>query len=307
MPLLKEIGSRLEEIVGPNNFIRDEHGMQRYLHEERGLARGHADIVLRPQNVQEVSSIVKICAEKRITIVPVGGSTGLVGGTLARGGIVLATDRLDKIINVNPLNSTVIAESGVILANLQTAAMEKGCLFPLSLGAEGSCCIGGNLSTNAGGVSVLRYGNTRDLVLGLEVVLPDGRVWNGLNALRKDNTGYDLKQLFIGAEGTLGIITKAVLKLFPAPKSSTTVLAALPDLRGILHLFDLTREHCDDRLTAFELIPRIGIDLTTTHIPGITDPFGISYPFYALIELTSVSNLFLFSKKSFEKIFPNFI
>jgi len=287
MPLPKEIESRLEKIVGPNNFIRDEHGMQRYLHEERGLARGHADIVLRPQNVQEVSSIVKICAEKRITIVPVGGSTGLVGGTLARGGIVLATDRLNKIINVNPLNSTVIAESGVILANLQTAAMEKGCLFPLSLGAEGSCCIGGNLSTNAGGVSVLRYGNTRDLVLGIEVVLPNGEILDGLTALRKDNTGYDLKQLFVGAEGTLGIITKAVMKLFPAPKTSITVLVALAKLETILTLFDQIRDLCAEQLTAFELIPRIGLELGSAHIPGIVDPFDTPYPFYALIELTS--------------------
>ena len=273
--------------MGPNGVIYELDKMMPYLHEERGLATGHADIVLRPNNVQEVSSVVQICAREKISIVPVGGCTGLVGGTLANGGVVLATDRLDKIIQVDPLNNTITAESGCILANLQNAAAENECLFPLSLGAEGSCRIGGNLSTNAGGVSVLRYGNTRDLVLGLEVVLPSGEIWNGLSALRKDNTGYDLKQLFVGAEGTLGIITKAVLKLFPAPKVSTTVLVALPQLEPILALFNQTRELCGDRLTAFELISRIGLELGSTHIPGIVDPFKTSYPFYALIELTS--------------------
>jgi len=287
MPIPTETKTRLAKIVGPNGVIYELDEMMPYLHEERGLATGHADIVLRPNNVQEVSSVVQICAREKISIVPVGGCTGLVGGTLANGGVVLATDRLDKIIQVDPLNNTITAESGCILANLQNAAAEKECLFPLSLGAEGSCRIGGNLSTNAGGVSVLRYGNTRDLVLGLEVVLPSGEIWNGMSALRKDNTGYDLKQLFVGAEGTLGIITKAVLKLFPAPKVSTTVLVALPQLEPILALFNQTRELCGDRLTAFELISRIGLELGSTHIPGIVDPFKTSYPFYALVELTS--------------------
>ena len=287
MPISRDTKNRLAKIVGPNCVICEPDKMLPYLHEERGLATGHADIVLRPNNVQEVSSVVKICAKEKISIVPVGGCTGLVGGTLANGGVVLATDRLDKIIQVDPLNNTITAESGCILVNLQNAAAEKNCLFPLSLGAEGSCRIGGNLSTNAGGVSVLKYGNTRDLVLGLEVVLPSGDIWNGLSTLRKDNTGYDLKQLFVGAEGTLGIITKAALKLFPAPKISVTVLVALPQLEPILALFDQTRELCGDRLTAFELISRIGLELGSTHIPGIVDPFKTSYPFYALIELTS--------------------
>jgi len=279
--------SQLETIVGPNGIICQPDKMKPYLHEERGLSRSKADIVVRPKDVNEVSSIIKTCAKEKIPVVPVGGCTGLVGGTLANGGIVLASDRLNKIIHIDPLNNTMTAESGCILSNLQTAAEEKKCLFPLSLGAEGSCCIGGNISTNAGGVSVLRYGNTRDLVLGLEVVLPNGEIWNGLNRLRKDNTGYDLKQLFIGAEGTLGIVTKAVLKLYPAPKTSTTVLVALPKLEPILTLFDQTREICGDKLTAFELIARIGLELGKKHIPGVDDPFGAPYPFYALIELTS--------------------
>ena len=287
MPLPEEIKKRLAEIVGPNCFIFEPDKMMPYLHEERGLAKGVADIVLRPNNVQEVSSIVKICAKEKIPIVPVGGCTGLVGGTLANGGVVLATDRLNTIIQVDPLNNTITAESGCILTNLQAAAAEKKCLFPLSLGAEGSCQIGGNLSTNAGGVGVLKYGNTRDLVLGLEVVLPNGDIWSELNALRKDNTGYDLKQLFVGAEGTLGIITKAVLKLFPAPQVSATVLVALPKVETILALFDQTRGLCGDRLTAFELISRMAIELGSTHITGIIDPFKTPYPYYALIELTS--------------------
>jgi FAD/FMN-containing dehydrogenase len=287
MPLPNKIKNRLIEIVGPNGLISEPDKMMPYLHEERGLEKGKADIVLRPNKVQDVSSIVKICAEAKIPIVPVGGCTGLVGGTLANGGVVLAADRLNTIIKVDPLNNTITAESGCILANLQAAALEKKCLLPLSLGAEGSCQIGGNLSTNAGGVSVLKYGNTRDLVLGLEVVLPNGDIWSELNSLRKDNTGYDLKQIFVGAEGTLGIITKAVLKLFPAPKVSATVLVALPKIGSILALFDQTREFCGDRLTAFELISRMAIELVATHIPGIIDPFKTPYPYYALIELTS--------------------
>ncbi|MDC0196197.1 FAD-binding oxidoreductase [Gammaproteobacteria bacterium] len=287
MTLSEEIKYRLREIVGENGSICEPNRMEPYLNEERGLAKGKADIVLRPDNVQDVSSIVKVCAEKRIPIVPVGGCTGLVGGTLANGGVILATDRLKRIIEVDPINNTITAESGCVLAGLQAAAAAKECLLPLSLGAEGSCQIGGNLSTNAGGVSVLRYGNTRDLVLGLEVVLPNGEIWNDLNALRKDNTGYDLKQLFIGAEGTLGIITKAVLKLFPAPKMSTTVLVALPKIEAILVFFKQIREVCGDQLTAFELISRIGIELGSKHVDGVIDPFEAPHPWYALIELTS--------------------
>ena len=287
MTLSKEIKNRLADIVGKNGVIYEPGAMEPYLNEERGLAKGKADIVLRPDNVQDISSIVKVCAENKVPIVPVGGCTGLVGGTLANGGVVLATDRLKNIIDIDPINSTITVESGCILADLQTAAAEKECLLPLSLGAEGSCQIGGNLSTNAGGVSVLRYGNTRDLVLGLEVVLPNGEIWSELNALRKDNTGYDLKQLFVGAEGTLGIITKAVLKLFPAPKMSTTVLTALPKIETILALFKKTRELCGDQLTAFELISRIGLELGSKHIDGVIDPFKTPHPWYALIELTS--------------------
>ncbi len=287
MSLTAEFIETILNIVGKNAIITDVADMAPYLHEERGLATSIADLVVRPANVEEVSSVVRHCAKSKITIVPVGGSTGLVGGTLATGGVVLATDRLTKVIEVDPLNNTMTVETGCILVDLQNAAAEQNCLFPLSLGAEGSCRIGGNISTNAGGVGVLRYGNTRDLVLGLEVVLPSGEIWNGLSALRKDNTGYDLKNLFIGAEGTLGIITKAVLKLFPAPKTYMTVMAALPNLEAILDLFDQTRQTCGDRVTAFELVSRFGMELGVAHIPGVIDPFDATHPYYALIELTS--------------------
>ncbi len=287
MALDQKLVATITEILGPNGVITDAGDMAPYLHEERGLAESSADLVARPANTSEVSEVVRACAASKTPIVPVGGSTGLVGGTLASGGVLLATDRLIKIIEVDALNNTMTVEAGCILAELQNAAAEQNCLFPLSLGAEGSCRIGGNLSTNAGGVGVLRYGNTRDLVLGLEVVLPSGEIWDGLSALRKDNTGYDLKQLFIGAEGTLGIITKAVLKLFPAPRTTITVMAALPELEAILKLFDATRQLCGDRLTAFELISRIGVELGMAHIPGVIDPFEAEHPYYALIELTS--------------------
>jgi len=287
MAFEQKIVAAITEIVGANGVITNVSDMAPYLHEERGLAESSADLVARPANTAEVAAVVRACAETKTPMVPVGGSTGLTGGTLAKGGVLVATDRLNKIIEVDALNNTMTVETGCILADLQTAAADQDCLFPLSLGAEGSCRIGGNLSTNAGGIGVLRYGNTRDLVLGLEVVLPSGEIWDGLSALRKDNTGYDLKQLFIGAEGTLGIITQAVLKLFPAPKTTMTVLAALPELAAILILFETTRQLCGDRLTAFELISRIGIDLGVSHIPGVIDPFENAHPCYALIELTS--------------------
>ncbi len=287
MSIDQKLVAAITEIVGPSGVITDASDMAPYLHEERGLAESIADLVARPANTTEVAAVVRACAETKTPIVPVGGSTGLTGGTLASGGVLIATDRLNKIIEVDALNGTMTVEAGCILADLQAAAADQDCLFPLSLGAEGSCRIGGNLSTNAGGIGVLRYGNARDLVLGLEVVLPSGEIWDGLAALRKDNTGYDLKQLFIGAEGTLGIVTKAVLKLFPAPRTTMTVLAALPELDAILKLFEATRQLCGDRLTAFELISQIGIELGVAHIPGVIDPFEEAHPCYALVELTS--------------------
>ena len=270
-----------------NAILTQPEDLAPYLKEERGLMESNSEVVVRPANTEDIAKAVAVCAEHGVSVVPLGGNTGLVGGGVASGGIILSLERLNKIIDVDALNHTMTVEAGCVLANIQTAAQDAGCLFPLSLGAEGSCQIGGNLATNAGGVNVLRYGNTRELVLGIEAVLPDGRIYDGLNALRKDNTGYDLKQLFIGAEGTLGIITKAVLKLYPAPCSSVTVMAALPRLNNVLTLFDHVRAACGDRLTAFELVPRFGLELGIAHVPGVADPFADSHPHYTLIELTS--------------------
>jgi FAD/FMN-containing dehydrogenase len=221
-------------------------------------------------------------------VVPQGGNTGMCMASVPRvgkGEIVLSLGRMNRIREVDPLNNTMTVEAGVVLANIQQAAAEVDRLFPLSLGAEGSCTIGGNLSTNAGGVNVLRYGNTRDLVLGLEVVLADGRIWDGLRGLRKDNTGYDLKQLFVGAEGTLGIITAAVLKVFPKPSASATAWAAVRDPEAALELLALLRRHCGDRINAFELISRACLDLVLKHIPGTRDPLSQPSEWYVLTEL----------------------
>jgi D-lactate dehydrogenase (cytochrome) len=222
----------LTAITGPRGVLHEAADLAPYLKEWRGKYQGTAGIVVRPGSTAEVAAVMTLCAERGIGVVPQGGNTGLCGGAVAEAGqILLSTDRLTRIREVDAEGDHMTVEAGVILAQVQAAAEAADRLFPLSLGAEGSCRIGGNLSTNAGGTAVLRYGNMRDLVLGLEVVLPDGRVWDGLRALRKDNTGYDLKQLFIGAEGTLGVITAAVLKLFPRPRTVAAALVAVPARR----------------------------------------------------------------------------
>jgi FAD/FMN-containing dehydrogenase len=220
--------------------------------------------------------------------VPQGGNTGMCGASVPHshgGEIVLSLARMNHVLNVDALNNTISVEAGCILANVQQAALEADRLFPLSLGAEGSCQIGGNLSTNAGGVNVLRFGNTRDLVLGLEVVLPDGRVWDGMRRLRKDNTGYDIKQVFVGAEGTLGVITAAVLKLFPRPRSAATAWVAVPSPAAALDLLAALRADAGDKVTAFELISRNCLELVLRHIPGTRDPLPAAHPWYVLSEL----------------------
>ena len=238
-------------------------------------------MVVRPASTAEVAAVVRICAEARLPIVPQGGNTGLVGGGVPPQdghNVVLALGRMNRIRAIDPVNFTMTVEAGCILAHLHEAAAEVDRLFPLSLGAEGSCQIGGNLSTNAGGIAVLRYGNTRELTLGVEVVLPDGQVWDGLRGLRKDNTGYDLKQLFIGGEGTLGIITAATVKLFPKPRETDTALLALSRVEDVMDLFSRARAATADQLTAFELIPRAGLDLALAHIPGTIDPLAKPHP-----------------------------
>ena len=280
----------LAAIVGPGNVITDSADLAPYLVEERGLYRGAALAVVRPGNTAEVAEVVKACAAAGTPMVPQGGNTGLCGGGVPPEhgrAVVISTERLNRIRKVDPIDYTLTAEAGCVLATLQQAAEEAGCLFPLSLGAEGSCRIGGNISTNAGGTNVLRYGNTRDLVLGLEVVLPDGRIWNGLKSLRKDNTGYALQQLFIGAEGTLGIVTACVLKLFPRPREIVTALVALADLEAALPLFAGARMASGDSVTACELIPRIGLELGLAHVPGVRDPFAAPHAWMLLLELSS--------------------
>src|SRR6185369_7863509 len=262
---------RIRAVVGPRGWVADAAEMAPYLVEERGLFRGRARVVVRPASTQEVAEVVKICAEAGLRIVPQSGNTGLVGGGIPHDHgeeIVLSLGRMNRIRAIDPLNYTITVEAGCVLASVQKAAADVDRLFPLSLGAEGSCQIGGNLSTNAGGIAVLRYGNTRELTLGVEVVLPDGRIWDGLRGLRKDNTGYDLKQLFIGGEGTLGIITAATVKLFPKPREVETAFLALARVEDVMTLFAHARAATADQLTAFELIPRAALDLAFAHVPG---------------------------------------
>lgn len=277
----------LTEALGDKGVLRRSADMEAYLVEERGLYRGAAALVARPSSTEEVAAVVGLCNDHDIPIVPQGGNTGLCGGGVPDGGVVLSLGRMNAIRAIDPLNQTMTVDAGCILKNLRESADDAGFLFPLSLGAEGACQIGGNLATNAGGTAVLRYGNARDLVLGLEVVTADGRIWNGLKGLRKDNTGYCLKHLFMGAEGTLGVITGAVLKLFPRPKTRLTCMAAASGVGNVLALFGKARESFGDALTGFELLSGFGLGLVDKHIAGVRDPFRDRHPVYALIELTS--------------------
>ncbi len=281
---------RLKKVVGEKGFIADPAAMEPYLLEERGSYHGAARAVLRPASTAEVAALVKICADARLPIFPQGGNTGLSGGAVPwedGKGVVLSLGRMNRVRELDPIDYSITVEAGCILAEVQKAAEAADRLFPLSLGAEGSCQIGGNISTNAGGIAVLRYGNMRALVLGLEVVLPDGRVWNGLRALRKDNTGYDLKQLFIGGEGTLGIITAATLRLFPLPKGIETAFLGLTRVEDAMALFSRARQASGDQLTAFELMSRFGIDMALRHVPGVIDPLKEKFPWYVLVEMSS--------------------
>jgi FAD/FMN-containing dehydrogenase len=279
---------RLKQIVGERGWIAEPAAMAPYLAETRGLFHGETELVVRPDSTEQAAAVVRACAEAGIAMVPQGGNTGLCGGAVAhRGSVVISLARMNRIRAVDPHSYTMTAEAGCILADLQTAAAQQDRLFPLSLAAEGSCQIGGNLATNAGGTAVLRYGNARELVLGLEVVLPDGQIWNGLRGLRKDNTGYDLKQLFIGAEGTLGLITAAVLKLFPRPLDSATALVAVRDIYAAAELLVRARGETGDAVSGFELVNRLCLDMVLKHLPGAVDPIAGRHEQYVLIELTT--------------------
>jgi FAD/FMN-containing dehydrogenase len=281
---------RIKAVVGEAGWSSDPDVLERHLREERGLWHGAAAMLVRPASAQETAAVVRICSEANIAIQPQGGNTSLCGGSVPFAdftGIVLALGRMNRVRNVDPVNNTLTAEAGCVLADVQRVAAEHGRLFPLSLGAEGSCQIGGNLSTNAGGTGVLRYGNARELMLGIEVVLPDGTLWDGLRALRKDSAGYALRHLFVGAEGTLGIITAAVMKLFPLPSDRQTALAAVPSAEAAVRLLNLLQQTTGEAVTGYELMSRFSLDIVFRHIAGTADPFAPAmHPAYVLIELS---------------------
>jgi len=278
---------RLVDIVGAANVLISSEDTKPYFTDWRRQYFARAECVVRPGSTTEVSRVMELCAREGVAVVPQGGNTGLVGGSVPSGRgreIVVALGRLNRIRALDALNDTVTAEAGCVLAAVQRAADDAGRLFPLSLAAEGSCQIGGNLSTNAGGVNVLRYGNAREQVLGLEVVLPDGQVWDGLRGLRKDNTGYDMKQVFLGAEGTLGIITAAVLRLYPKPTASATAWIALESPQAAVELLAWLRERIGERISAFELVSRSCLDAVLRHVRELRDPLPAPHPWYVLAQ-----------------------
>jgi FAD/FMN-containing dehydrogenase len=282
-----EILDQIRGVVGPKGVVAADAAVP-YLTEWRRRWRGETPLIVVPASVEEVARIVAICASNGVAITPQGGNTGLVGGQIPFGSeVLLSMKRLNRIRDVSPLDNTLTVDAGVTLAEAQGAARDAKRLFPLSIGSEGSCQIGGVISTNAGGVNVLRYGNTRDLVLGLEAVLPSGEIWNGLKRLRKDNTGYDLKQLFIGGEGTLGVVTGAVLKLFPLPTEFVTVFAGVRDPSAAVTLLSLAQTATGGLASSFELLSRLCLDLVLAHIPSTRDPLDAPHPWYVLAEFSS--------------------
>lgn len=280
----------IRKAVDERGWLDQAEAMEPYLREHRGHYHGRAAAVVRPADTESTARVVQACADGGIPIVPQSGNTGLSGGAAPHEHgreIILSLDRMTRIRDVDAANYTLTAEAGCILADVQNAAAEADRLFPLSLASEGTCRIGGNLATNAGGTNVLRYGHARALTLGLEVVLADGRVWNGLSRLRKDNTGYDLKSLFIGAEGTLGIITAATLQLFPRPVDSATALIALDNPEAAVQIFSRLRAASGDTFTSCELMCRFAVELALKHAGACRDPFADGHPWYLLVEFTS--------------------
>ncbi|MFY0988838.1 FAD-binding oxidoreductase [Halomonas sp. C05BenzN] len=285
-----EILEQLVERLGRHALLDDPAEMARYTSDWAGDRLGMPLAVVRPASTAEVAEVVTLCRRHAVRMVPQGGHTGLVAGALpeADGGeLVISLERLNRIREIDPVNFTMTVDAGCVLETVKQAAAEHDCDFPLSLGAQGSCQIGGNIATNAGGLNVLRHGMMRQLVLGLEVVLPDGRIWDGLDALHKDNRGYALDQLLLGSEGTLGIVTAAVLRLCPLPDQSRTALLGLPSVEAVVDLYGLARRGCSDLLTAFELIPRRCIELAMEATPSLRDPMDAPHPWYVLMEVAA--------------------
>ena len=283
----ENVTSEISAIVGPKGVIAGADA-EPFLRELRGWWPGKALLVVAPASADEVARIVRLCARENVAITPQGGNTGLVGGQMPQNGeVLISMRRMRKIRDASAAGMTLTVDAGVTLAEAQEAAANIDRLFPLSIGSEGTCQIGGVISTNAGGVNVLRYGNMRDLVLGLEVVLASGEIWNGLKSLRKDNTGYDLKHLFIGGEGTLGVVTGAALKLFPRPRERVTAFAALASPEDALAMLSRAQIASGGNVTSFELMSRFSIGLVYKHIPGARDPLDKVYPWYVLAEFSS--------------------
>ncbi len=288
--MMQDTVNGLSTLLDAQALITDPKDKEPFLHEWRDRYHGKAAAVVQPRTTEEVCAVLRFANDERIPVVPQGGNTGLVGGQTpdaSGNAIVLSLARLNRVRDVDPAGNTITVDAGVVLQTVQEHADKAGRLFPLSLGAQGSCMIGGNLSTNAGGTGVLAYGNTRDLVLGLEVALPDGRLLNGLSKLRKDNTGYDLKHLFVGAEGTLGVITGATLKLFPKPKGMRTAMIGLATPHQALKLFTLMQGLAGPSLTGFEIMPRIGLEFALRHLPGARNPLAQLHDWYVLAEISS--------------------
>jgi len=286
-PIPDSVLNALKALLGEGGWSQDADRLAPKLIEWRGRWPGHTPLLVLPRNTEQVSQIVRICAEAGVAITPQGGNTGLVGGQIPQGEILLSLEKMRTVREVETFDDVIVAEAGVTLSAVHEAAHAAGRHFPLSLASEGSATIGGLVSTNAGGTAVLRYGPMRDLVLGLEAVLPDGRIWNGLKRLRKDNTGYDLKQLLIGAEGTLGIVTAASLKLFPILPSRATAMVGLSSPHAAIALLALAKEQTGGAVEAFELMGRLGVSLALKNIPGLREPLSQLHAWYVLIETAS--------------------
>lgn len=285
-----ELLNRFVSIVGEDRALTSDHDLHHYTHENRGLFVGKTPLVLKPASTGEVSSIVGLASEMDIPVVPQGGHTGHVGGAVPDESgtqIVVSLERMNKIREIDLDGDVLVCEAGCILETIQTVASDNNRLFPLALGSQGSCQIGGNISSNAGGTGVIAYGNTRNLVSGLEVVLPSGEIWNGLRRLKKDNTGYDLKNLFIGAEGTLGIVTASVLKLYPKPKGQAVSWCGLDTPEQAISLLNLAKERAASALTTFEVMEATPVEFTFTHMEGVRNPLEKTHPWQVMIEISS--------------------